>query len=89
LNNLIICPKCNKQFISEEFPSHKCIGTTIKRIIDVYYENFFTVEVDGTQRGVALSADGTLYRIKPSPASERPFKSPKNRTEPSGRLVNL
>jgi hypothetical protein len=67
LNNLIVCPKCNKQFISEEFQSHECIGTTIKRIVDVYYENFFTVEIDGTQRGVALSADGTLYRIKPSP----------------------
>jgi len=37
----------------------------VNKIVDVFYRNFFALEIDGHSVGVALSEDGTLYNIKP------------------------
>ncbi len=43
----------------------------INRIVDIFYDKFFTVTKDGCEFGVALSEDGTIYNLKPSCLEEK------------------
>jgi len=99
--NVERCPVCNKDFIAEEFESHKCERRVrpYEKVVTLYYSTFIPLKIDGRDVALLTSEDGkTLYNIKPSPVAGHSTKSPEDGTEPKisrsnffreKRIVNL
>jgi len=96
MENIVRCPRCNKQYIGEEREEHQNCFVGVKEIPISY---IFTIEKEGGRKiTIAMGLDGIIYRLvkglttlsDESLQQDRKHKSDDNLTEPiTDYVINL
>ncbi len=86
MNDLVICTRCNKKFLHEEYDMHRCMPT-IKNWKTIRFASFYIQNDELGRKIITIRAmDGTNFEFIEVPENKEYTKKP---YQPRGNTDNL